>query len=146
MKTEMCVIWGSALRHPVVESTRTHFKVNSVVKTCQKSRLRKSSLTSGNSWSKKRPLNQIKESHPCPLFFPLHGPTQRVASGRWLQQKCCTPPPVPFCPARPGQLPALPVTHTLYGSRGSDVNVILKDTFDLRERTRRHYGQVRPQS
>lgn len=31
---------------------------------------------------------------------------------------------------------ARPATHTLYGSRGSDVSVILKETLDLRERGR----------
>lgn len=36
--------------------------------------------------------------------------------------------------------------RTLYGSRGSDVSVILKDTFDLWERTRSHYCRVRPRS
>lgn len=32
--------------------------------------------------------------------------------------------------------------RTLYGNRGSDVSVILKDTFDLRERTRGCYDRV----
>ena len=40
---------------------------------------------------------------------------------------------------QPKRAPRGQATHTLYGSRGSDVSVILKETFDLRKRA----GEVR---
>lgn len=66
--------------------------------------------------------------------------------GHWLSAEMLHPSFCPLLSRQAQPAPALPVTHTLYGSRGSDVSVILKDTFDLWERTRSHYCRVRPRS
>lgn len=147
--------WGSSLRQPVVESYSLQNKKPEASSVrfgpAKESRLRESSLTSGNSWSKW--LKAFKSSkgdwwsnvlHPCPKFFPMHLPAQCIPRGAGFSAKMLPPSPCTLLSRQARPAAAQPVTHTLYGSRGSDVSVILKDTFDLRERARRCYGRVGP--